>query len=242
MRVIGIIPARWASTRFEGKVLAKIKGKPMIEHVWTRCRLSRRLNDVLIACDDQRILKAAEGFGAQAVMTSAAHDSGTDRIAEAAAKLKADIVINIQGDEPLIHPGTIDDLAAVLINDPSIAMATVIKAITSPEELANPNVVKVVIDREQSALYFSRSAIPFDRDKRGLKNITYYKHLGSYGYRKDFLIHFSRMPKSRLEEAEQLEQLRALEAGVKIRTVVTKMETVGVDTPEDLARVEKLIH
>ena len=242
MRVIGIIPARWASTRFEGKVLAKIKGKPMIEHVWTRCRLSRRLNDVWIACDDQRILKAAEGFGAQAVMTSPDHDSGTDRIAEAAAGLKADIIINIQGDEPLIHPGTIDDLAAALMNDSSILMATVIKAIASSEELTNPHVVKVVIDQENNALYFSRSVIPFNRDNQGFDAIRYYKHLGIYGYRKDFLMRFSRMPKSRLEKAERLEQLRALEAGVKIKTVLTTMETVGVDTPEDMARVEKLIN
>ncbi|MBI5149276.1 MAG: 3-deoxy-manno-octulosonate cytidylyltransferase [Candidatus Omnitrophica bacterium] len=241
MRVIGIIPARWASTRFPGKVLAKIKGKPMIEHVWTRCRLSRRLNEVLIACDDRRILQAAEAFGAQAVMTDTGHNSGTDRIAEAAAKLKADIIINIQGDEPLVHPGTIDDLAAALINDPSVVMATVIKAITLPEELVNPNVVKVVVDQQQNALYFSRSVIPFDRDQKGFRNVPYFKHLGIYGYRKDFLTRFSRMPKSRLEEAERLEQLRALEAGVKIRTVLTDVETAGVDTPEDLARVEKLL-
>lgn len=241
MHAIGVIPARWASTRFEGKVLAPIKGRPMIQHVWQRAKQSHQLEEVMIACDDQRILQAAQGFGAKAVLTAADHVCGTDRIAEAVSKLDADIVVNIQGDEPLIHHGIIDDLVQVLAKDPSLAMATAIKAITTQEELEDPNVVKVVTDSHQYALYFSRSVIPYDRDRVGIKKIPYYKHLGIYAYRKDFLIYFSQMSKSRLEKAEHLEQLRALEAGVKIKTVVTTVETIGVDTPEDLARVEQLI-
>lgn len=241
MQAIGVIPARWGSTRFEGKVLAKINGKPMIEHVWRRARQSRLLTDVIIACDDQRIVKAAEKFGAKAILTAQNHASGTDRIAEVAADITAEIIVNIQGDEPLIEHSIIDDLVTVLSNDPDCVMATTIKLIRTNEELDNPNVVKAVIDLNGNALYFSRSVIPYDRDKTGISKIKYYKHLGIYAYRKNFLLKFKDMPKSRLEQAEQLEQLRALEAGVKIRTVVTNIETVGVDTPEDLARVEKLL-
>lgn len=241
MKVIGVIPARWASTRFEGKILAPLKGRPMIQHVWERARGSRLLNEVLIACDDQRILDAARKFGAKAVLTSKDHASGTDRIAQAVADVQADVVVNIQGDEPLIDPAVIDCLAHVLVKDTSALMATVIKKIRSREELENPNVVKVVIDGEHNALYFSRSVIPYDRGRLGMGKIVYYKHLGIYAYRRDFLLKFSKMPKSALEKTEELEQLRALEAGVKIKTIATDIETVGVDTPEDLARVEALL-
>lgn len=241
MRAIGVIPARWGSTRFEGKVLAQINGKPMIEHVWQRARQSRLLNEVIIACDDERIARAAEKFGAKAVLTSKDHACGTDRVAQAAADVSAEIIVNIQGDEPLIHHNVIDDLVAALQGDSSSKMATAIKIIQSAEELANPNVVKVVVDAQGNALYFSRSVIPYDRDNAGICKIKYYKHLGIYAYRRNFLLKFRDMPKSRLEQAEQLEQLRALEAGVKIRTVLTDIETVGVDTPEDLARVVKIL-
>ncbi len=241
MQAIGVIPARWGSTRFKGKVLAKINGKPMIEHVWRRARQSRLLTDVIIACDDQRIAKAAEKFGAKAVLTARDHASGTDRIAEAAANVAAEVIVNIQGDEPLIEHGIIDDLVTVLSKAPDCVMATTIKVVRTKEELENPNVVKAVIDAAGNALYFSRSVIPYDRDKAGVGKIKYYKHLGIYAYRKDFLLKFKDMPKSRLERAEQLEQLRALEAGVKIKTVLTDVETVGVDTPEDLARVENIL-
>lgn len=241
MRAIGIIPARWGSTRFEGKVLAQINGKPMIEHVWQRARQSRLLNEVIIACDDERIARAAEKFGAKAVLTSKDHACGTDRVAQVAADVSAEIIVNIQGDEPLIHHNVIDDLVAALQSDSLSKMATAIKIIQSAEELSNPNVVKVVVDAQGNALYFSRSVIPYDRDNAGMDRIKYYKHLGIYAYRKNFLLKFRDMPKSRLEQAEQLEQLRALEAGVKIRTVLTDIETVGVDTPEDLARVVKIL-
>lgn len=241
MRAIGVIPARWGSTRFAGKILANINGKPMIEHVWQRSRRSRLLEEVIIACDDDRILKAAKTFGAKAVLTSKDHASGTDRVAQAIANVTAKIIVNIQGDEPLIHHSVIDSLVAALRKDPACVMATAIKLVRTKEELENPNVVKVVIDAAGIALYFSRSVIPCDRDQAGIRRIKYYKHLGIYAYRKNFLMKFKDMPKSRLEQAEQLEQLRALEAGVKIKTILTDVETVGVDTPEDLARAEQLL-
>lgn len=241
MRAIGVIPARWGSTRFEGKVLARIKGKPMIQHVWERSRQSRVLDEVIVACDDEKILKAVESFGGKAVLTSKAHASGTDRIAEAVGSIKADVIVNIQGDEPLIHYKIIDELAGALLKDKNIPMATVIKPIVNQEELADPNVVKVVVDSRLFALYFSRSVIPYTRDAAGSRKTVCYKHLGIYAYRRDFLLSFKDMPKSKLEMAEQLEQLRVLEAGYKIKTIITDMETIGVDTPADLARVEKLL-
>ena len=241
MQAIGVIPARWGSIRFEGKVLANINGKPMIEHVWQRARQSRLLKEVIIACDDERIAKAAGKFGAKAVLTSKDHASGTDRVAQAVAKVRADIIVNIQGDEPLIHHSVIDSLVTALDKDPECLMATAIKLIRTKDELENPNVVKAVIDAAGNALYFSRVVIPYDRDKSGIRKIRYYKHLGIYAYRRNFLLKFKNMSKTRLEQAEQLEQLRALEAGVKIKTVLTEIETVGVDTPEDLARVEQLL-
>ena len=235
MITIGVIPARWASTRFEGKVLAPIAGKPMIQHVFERVKNCRSLNQILIACDHESVYKAAMSFGAVAVMTSPKHVSGTDRIAEAVQRMKADLVVNIQGDEPLINPKIIDDLVKALQSDSTCVMATVIKVIDQKEDLANPNVIKVVIDKNYNAIYFSRSPIPYNRDN---KDIRYYKHLGIYAYRYDFLSAFTKLKKSPLEEAEQLEQLRALEAGYKIKTIVTDTETIAVDTREDLERVE----
>lgn len=242
MRAVGVIPARWASTRFEGKVIAPIHGRPMIQHVWQRCKHSRLLEDIIIACDDERVLKTAQGFGAKAVLTSLSHASGTDRIAEAVRNINAEIIVNIQADEPLIHHNVIDDLVSAIRDDETVSMATVVKVMDTMAELNNPNVVKAVMDGKGYALYFSRSVIPYNREKKGLDQIRYYKHLGIYAYRKDFLMAFSKMPRSPLEEAEQLEQLRALEAGVRIKTVVTDQETIGVDTPEDLAKVEAILN
>ena len=242
MRAVGVIPARWASTRFEGKVIAPIHGRPMIQHVWQRCKHSRFLEDIIIACDDERVLKTAQEFGAKAVMTSLSHASGTDRIAEAVRDINAEIIVNIQADEPLIHHNVIDDLVCAIRDDETVSMATVVKVMDTMAEVNNPNIVKAVIDRKGYALYFSRSVIPYDREKKGIDKISYYKHLGIYAYRKDFLMAFSKMPRSRLEEVEQLEQLRALEAGVRIKTVVTDKETIGVDTPEDLAKVEAILN
>lgn len=238
MKIIGVIPARWGSTRFEGKMLAKLAGKPMIQHVWERAKSAVELDDLLIACDDDRILSAAKQFGAKAVLTSREHPSGTDRIAEAVEKLDVDIVINIQGDEPMIQPKVIDELCRAIKGDPSCVMATVIKKADRLEDLTNPNVVKVVIDEHKNALYFSRATIPFNRDRQA---VVYYKHLGLYAYRKEFLLAFRQWPKSTLEKAEQLEQLRVVEKGYKIKTVLTDAETIGVDTPQDLAYVETLL-
>jgi 3-deoxy-manno-octulosonate cytidylyltransferase (CMP-KDO synthetase) len=238
MKIVGIIPARLGSTRLKAKVLMPIAGKPMIQHVWERSKKSQKLHDLIIACDDEEILKVASSFKAKAVLTRKDHPSGTDRIAEAVAPLDVDVVINIQGDEPLIHPSIIDDLAEVFMKDQDCPMATVIKPIQAKEELDNPNIVKVVIDNQNNAIYFSRAAIPYNRDQKPFNDLKFYKHLGIYGYRKSFLMKFKDLKKSYLEQVEQLEQLRALEAGFKIKTVVTTHETISVDTKEDLARVE----
>lgn len=239
MNAIGVIPARWASTRFEGKVLAELNGKPVIQHVWEKASQSANLDEIIIATDDERIQSKAESFGAKTAMTSAEHATGTDRIIEVVEPLDCKIVINIQGDEPMIDPSIIDGLVDALKTEPKCALATVIKVIEHPDDLNNPNVVKVVVDGEMNALYFSRSAIPYDRSQR--EETIFYKHLGIYGYRKDFLAAFKNLPKSNLEQAEQLEQLRALEYGYKIKTVLTDIETVGVDTPEDLKRAKAMM-
>ena len=239
MKTIGVIPARWASTRFAGKVLAEIAGKPMIQHVWERAKESKKLNDLIIACDEECVLKAAKKFGANAVMTAKTHPSGSDRIAEVVEKISCDIVMNIQGDEPLIHHSVIDSLAEVFESDRNCNMATVIKILDKKEDWNNPNVVKVVIDEKKNALYFSRSPIPYNCDNN--IEATSYKHLGIYAYKKDFLFTYKNLPKSSLEKIEQLEQLRVLEAGYKIKTVLTDYETIGVDTPDDLIRVKNII-
>jgi 3-deoxy-manno-octulosonate cytidylyltransferase (CMP-KDO synthetase) len=239
MKTIGVIPARWASTRFEGKVLADLNGKPMIQHVWERSKQSECLDDLIIACDDQRIVKAAEQFGAKVVLTDANHISGTDRIAEAVELLDGNIIVNIQGDEPLICPAIIDSLVKSLRDDSSCSMGTIIKVINDKKELQDPNIVKVVINGEMNALYFSRSGIPYDREGEG--EIIYYKHLGIYAYQREFLLSYKNLPKSNLEKAECLEQLRALEYGYRIKTVITDLDTIGVDTPEDLKKAELLL-
>ena len=235
MKTIAVIPARWGSTRFEGKVLASIAGKPMIQHVWQRCKQAQELDQVWIACDDERIKEACQRFGAQVILTSKLHSSGSDRIAEALKQIEGDIIVNVQGDEPTIEPAIIDNLVKAFKADAQSSMATVIKAIDRADEMSDPNVVKVVVDQDFHALYFSRSAIPYNRAG---KKIVYYKHLGIYAYRRDFLMKFTKWPKSPLEETEKLEQLRALEAGYKIKTILTDIETIAVDTPADLARAQ----
>lgn len=236
MTAVGVIPARFASTRFPGKVLADLGGKPLIRHVWEKAKACAQLDDVLIACDHPGILKAAGGFGAKAVMTSPDHHSGSDRIAEAVKDLKCDIVVNIQGDEPFIDPRTIDALAALLKNDAQVSMGTVIKEIGSDEEFKASQVVKCVVDGQGYALYFSRSPIPYNRNAQMPKGAKRYKHLGLYAYRKEFLLQYTQWPKSALESMEQLEQLRVLEKGHKIKTIVTEHESLAVDTPEDMEK------
>jgi 3-deoxy-manno-octulosonate cytidylyltransferase (CMP-KDO synthetase) len=239
MRAIGVIPARWGSTRFAGKVLAEIQGRPMIQHVWERAGQARSLAEVLIACDDQRVRRAAESFGAKAVMTSVRHSSGTDRLVEAIQGIPADMVVNIQGDEPLIEPDVINDLVEALAADGKAQMTTAIKAVTDPGEIHNPHVVKVVIDANGYALYFSRAAIPYVRDENAQTSVRYWKHIGIYAYLRNFLERVPHLPASRLEQVEKLEQLRVLEAGYCIKTVETPFESIGVDTPEDLQRVQQ---
>ena len=246
MKVIGIIPARWKSSRLEGKVLANLLGKPIIQHVWEKAKESKVLEDVIIATDSEEVMKVIEGFGGKAVYTSKDQPSGTDRIAEVVNPIDVDIVVNIQGDEPLIHHSMINDVANALLEDSKASMATVVRKISSEEEYQNPNVVKVIIDKEGYALYFSRSPIPYFRgdtpyEPSRLGNGLAYKHIGLYAYTKDFLFTYTNLPKSKLEEAEKLEQLRALENGYKIKTVETDFDTIGVDTAEDLKKVEEIL-
>jgi 3-deoxy-manno-octulosonate cytidylyltransferase (CMP-KDO synthetase) len=236
-KILGVIPARFASSRFPGKALATIGGKTMLQHVYERASQARYLTSVIIATDDQRIFDAARAFGARVRMTRPDHASGTDRTAEVASAEPCDVVVNIQGDEPLIDPDAIDAAILPMAHDSEIQMATLKKRIDDPEEITNSNVVKVVTDLHGDAIYFSRAPIPYYRDTaRGV----YYKHIGLYLYQRDFLLGYSTLPMGPLEEAERLEQLRALENGLRIRVVETDYESLGVDTPEDLERVAEL--
>jgi 3-deoxy-manno-octulosonate cytidylyltransferase (CMP-KDO synthetase) len=237
-KILGVIPARFASSRFPGKVLAQISSKSVLQHVYERASLARYLTATIIATDDERIYQAARGFGARVVMTRADHVSGTDRVAEAASAENAELVVNIQGDEPLIDPAAIDAAILPLAHDPEIVMGTLKKAIEDPREITDANVVKVVTDRNGDAIYFSRCPIPYRREQAtpGI----HFKHIGLYVYRRDFLLGYSALPMGPLEQAERLEQLRALENGYRIRVVETECESLGVDTPEDLERVCRL--
>jgi len=244
MKAIGVIPARYSSTRFPGKPLVNILGKPMIQHVWERAFQAKTLEKVIIATDDERILKKAKEFGAEAVLTSPSLSSGTERVAEAAKDLDVDIVANIQGDEPLIEPQAIDEAIKFLINNPKIPMATLAYRMIKKKEIEDPNVVKVVFDKDNFALYFSRSPIPYLKEYRSpftVHRSPFYKHLGLYIYRKEFLLKLAKMDPSSIEKIEGLEQLRVLENGYKIKIVETKYDSVGVDTPEDLEKVKAMI-
>jgi 3-deoxy-manno-octulosonate cytidylyltransferase (CMP-KDO synthetase) len=236
---LGVIPARYASARFPGKALARIGSKPMLEHVFERASQARYLTSLVIATDDPRIEEAARAFGAAVRMTRADHASGTDRVAEVASTGAAELVVNIQGDEPLIDPAAIDAAILPLLHDPDICMGTLKKRIEDAREIGDPNVVKVVTDRSGNAIYFSRAAIPYVRGAL-TPPMAHYKHIGLYVYRRDFLLSYSDLPVGPLERAERLEQLRALENGYAIRVVETEYESLGVDTPEDLERVSKL--
>ncbi|MBI5681921.1 MAG: 3-deoxy-manno-octulosonate cytidylyltransferase [Deltaproteobacteria bacterium] len=252
MKIIAIIPARFASTRLEGKALLNIAGKPMLQHVYERTKKASLVHDVIVATDDKRIFDAVRGFNGKAVMTSTNHRTGTDRIAEAANNIDADIIVNVQGDEPLIEPDMIDEAIRPMLDDPAILISTLKTRIDDKNEALDPNVVKVVTDKNGFALYFSRLPIPYVRSRgqgsgvRGQKEQgqgargkgqEHYKHIGLYVYRKDFLLKFAKMKPTPLEEAEKLEQLRALENGYKIKVVETRYNSIGVDTKEDLERV-----
>lgn len=236
-----IIPARHASTRFPGKPLHLLAGKPMIQHVWDRARQSRLSDRVLVATDDARIENAALAFGAEVVMTRADHPSGTDRIVEVLEKFPGiDVALNVQGDEPLISPELMDELLAAMLDDPSLDMVTAAVPVEDPLRMNDPNVVKVVTGLDGRALYFSRSPIPWDR-AAGAPTPRFLWHKGIYGYRRDFLFRYQSWPPSVLEKLEQLEQLRALENGARIRVLETHDISPGVDTPEQASEVERLM-
>ena len=237
-RVVAIVPARYASTRLPGKALALIAGKPMIEHVYRRASGASRVDAVVVATDDQRIADAVLGFGGLAVMTSASHLTGTDRLAEVAASLSSDIIINVQGDEPLIDADAIDACVQALLDHPDDVMSTVRRRL-DPHDADNPAVVKVVVDNQDNALFFSRSVIPFRRD--GAPEPARWAHLGLYGYRRSFLLTLATLAPTPLEQSERLEQLRVLEHGYRIRCVETRSFSMGVDTPDDLARVRAMV-
>ncbi|MCC6353793.1 MAG: 3-deoxy-manno-octulosonate cytidylyltransferase [Verrucomicrobiae bacterium] len=239
-QVLGIIPARMASTRFPGKPLAPLAGKPMIQWVWERARKAKTLASVIIATDDALILHAARAFGAKAEMTRPTHPSGTDRAAEVAARHRCSLVVNIQGDEPLIDPRMIDQAVRSLAENRRFGMATLCREIHDPSDVTAPQVVKVVRRKDDEALYFSRHPIPFARDATDGAPRRF-KHIGLYVYRTSVLRDIVRMPVSPLEKSEKLEQLRALENGVRILCQETRFDSAGVDTPEDLARVEALL-
>jgi 3-deoxy-manno-octulosonate cytidylyltransferase (CMP-KDO synthetase) len=243
-KVIAIIPARYHSNRFEGKPVATILGKPMIQHVYERSKTVGMLSRVVVATDDERIAECVNSFGGEVVMTSSDHASGTDRLAEAATILdipEQDVVVNIQGDQPLFPAEVIEQVARPLLEDPALPMSTLIYKIVRNEEINDPNHVKTVFDRNGKALYFSRSPIPFQRDPAEVVPPTYYKHLGFYAYRKGFLLTFVGLPEGEWERFEKLEQLRALEYGYTIQVVLTEHDSVEVDTPDDLKRVEEMI-
>ena len=243
VQVIALIPARFKSNRFPGKPLALINGKPMIQHVVERARKLALLTRVVVATDDARIAGCVESFGGEYVMTRDDHVSGTDRLAEAAELLGVsdhDIVVNIQGDQPLFPPEIIEQVTRPLLDDPDLPMSTLIYKIIREEEIDDPNHVKTVFDNKHNALYFSRSAIPYQRNPDD-GTPTYYKHLGVYGYRKKFLLTYVGLPVGEWEHFEKLEQLRALEYGYKIRVVLTTYDSVEVDTEEELKRVEEIL-
>jgi 3-deoxy-manno-octulosonate cytidylyltransferase (CMP-KDO synthetase) len=240
-RIIGIIPARFASTRFPGKPLVDIAGKSMIERVYTQASKSTYLSEVIVATDNEEIMARVRGFGGNVCMTSPDHPSGTDRCAEVMNKLDltCEALVNIQGDEPFIDPGQIDLLCACF-NDPATELATLIKRIDSNEILFNPNSPKVIVDRNQFAIYFSRHPIPYIRGHemdQWLKRHTFFQHIGIYGYRPSALRSITSLAPSSLEKAESLEQLRWIEKGFKIKTAITAFDTIAIDTPEDLQKI-----
>jgi 3-deoxy-manno-octulosonate cytidylyltransferase (CMP-KDO synthetase) len=242
MRVIGVIPSRWGSTRFPGKSLTPLCGKPLVQWVAEGAARAKSLDELVVATDDMRIADAVRAFGGRVVMTRSDHPTGTDRIAEAVKSTDAEIVINIQGDEPLINAALIDGLAAAMKSDPSWDMATAARPITNERDLQISSVVKVVFDAAGRALYFSRSLIPFVRDPAAVAGETlHWSHVGIYAYRRAFLQRFVEMPQCMLEKAESLEQLRALHAGARIAVLRTREKGIGVDTPEDVPYVEALL-
>jgi 3-deoxy-manno-octulosonate cytidylyltransferase (CMP-KDO synthetase) len=240
-KVLAVIPARHASSRFPGKPLAPIAGKPMIQHVFERVKRASLVSRVVVATEDARIKSAVEAFGGEAILTRSDHRTGTDRVAEVAVHLPAEIYVNVQGDEPLIDPGAVDALVSAILEDDGIQLVTPCTEISQPNEIMDPNIVKVVRDFDSNALYFSRAPVPWVRDTVQTVAARHWKHLGLYGFRRAALLEFPTLPPGELEQLEQLEQLRWLENGFHIRVVETNYDAVSVDVPSDVARVEKLL-
>jgi 3-deoxy-manno-octulosonate cytidylyltransferase (CMP-KDO synthetase) len=240
MKVIAVIPARLRSTRFADKVLAKDTGKYLIQHTYERACLAKLPEKVIIAADDEKVVAAAESFGAECILTSLDHQSGTDRIAEAVADMDVEIIVNLQGDEPEIDPDNIDYLAKMLMDNPDCPMATLAAEFQTAEQVSDPNIVKVIIGRDNKAIYFSRSPIPYDRERSGVGDVKQYlRHIGIYAYRKKFLLEITALPQTPLEKIEKLEQLRAIENGYSILVGKVKHTCDGIDTPEQYAEFVK---
>ena len=247
IRSLGVVPARYGAQRFPGKPLAMIAGKSLVQRVYEQAAKAKRLDKVIVATEDTRILEAVEAFGGDAMLTSPDCATGTDRVAEVARAYDGELVLNIQGDEPLMRPEMIDQLVEGIQSDSKCVMGTLARKLESAANLDNPNVVKVALAQNGNALYFSRSRVPFVRDARSgdspewLKLAKFYKHLGIYAFRRDFLLRFVQLPQSELEKTEKLEQLRALENGFSIKVLVTPHDSIGVDRPEDIALVEEIL-
>jgi 3-deoxy-manno-octulosonate cytidylyltransferase (CMP-KDO synthetase) len=240
-RVVVVIPARYGSTRLPGKPLVSLAGKPMIQRVYERARMARRVDRVIVATDDERIVKAVEKFGGEARMTRTDHRTGTERVAEVAAHVEGGVFVNVQGDEPLLDPVAVDTAVAALLEEPAASISTVATPIKTPADIMDPNVVKTVLDFDGNALYFSRGPIPWVRDTASKVQVRHLKHLGLYVFQRDALLEFPTLPQGDLERIEQLEQLRWMENGWKIRVAEVEHDAVSVDVPEDVARVEKLL-
>ena len=239
--VWAVIPSRYGAVRLPGKPLVDIAGKPMIQHVWERVSRATKLAKVVVATDDERIRAAVQSFGGEAIMTRTDHRSGTDRVAEVAASAQADVFINVQGDEPLVSPEAVDALVDAIAGDESVQLATLAVPLQYTKDIMDPNIVKVVLDFNGDALYFSRAPIPWVRDTKNTVHARHLKHLGLYAYRKEALLDYNTLPPGDLERVEQLEQLRWMENGYKMRVAETEHDAVSVDVPEDVERVEKLM-
>ena len=240
-RVIVVIPARYGSTRLAGKPLISLAGKPMIQRVYERARMAKRADRVIVATDDERIMNAVEGFGGEARMTRTEHRTGTERVAEVAAREEGDVFLNVQGDEPLLDPNAIDIAVGALLEEPQASISTVATPIKTPGDIMDPNVVKAVVDFDGNAIYFSRAPIPWVRDTAGKIVVRHLKHLGLYVFQRAALLEYPTLPQGELERIEQLEQLRWMENGWKIRVAEVEHDAVSVDVPEDVLRVEKLL-
>jgi 3-deoxy-manno-octulosonate cytidylyltransferase (CMP-KDO synthetase) len=241
VKVVVVIPARYGSTRLPGKPLVSLAGKPMIQRVYERAKMAQRAERVIVATDDERIVKAVEGFGGEARMTRTEHRTGTERTAEVAAREEGDVFVNVQGDEPLLDPGAIDVAVDALLEEPQALISTVATPIKTPGDIMDPNVVKTVLDFDGNALYFSRAPIPWVRDTAGKIQVRHLKHLGLYVFKRDALLEYATLPQGELEKIEHLEQLRWMENGWKIRVAEVEHDAVSVDVPEDVGRVEKLL-